>query len=88
MAPLLCPGKPLIKDLTETPGSDGTSKVLICEAEGAPEPIVQWSVNGTNVSLSAFSTGTSADLLLLTRCHDIEGCLKLKFFHLKADFTL
>lgn len=49
----VCPGKPLIKDLTEKPGSDGTSKVLICEAEGSPEPTVEWSVNGTNVSLSA-----------------------------------
>lgn len=49
-------GKPLIKDLTEKPGSDGTSKVLICEAEGSPEPSVQWSVNGTNEKTS-YSNG-------------------------------
>lgn len=46
-------GAPVIKSLIKKKGSDGTmSKVLICEAEGSPKPTVQWSINGTNVSLN------------------------------------
>ncbi|XP_031428508.1 CD166 antigen homolog A isoform X2 [Clupea harengus] len=41
-------GKPTIKQLTEKASSDGNSKVLICEADGSPQPEVQWSINGTN----------------------------------------
>ena len=60
-------GKPTIKQLTEKASSDGNSKVLICEADGSPQPEVQWSINGTNVSL-----GTGGGLLLLlTRCRDM-----------------
>ncbi|XP_048124848.1 CD166 antigen homolog A isoform X2 [Alosa alosa] len=49
-------GKPSIKFLTEKLSSDGNSKVLICVAEGSPEPNVQWSVNGTNEKTS-YSSG-------------------------------
>lgn len=45
-------GKPLITHLTESPSPDGNSKVLSCEADGSPEPSVQWSINGTNEKTS------------------------------------
>ncbi|KAJ7996138.1 hypothetical protein DPEC_G00233960 [Dallia pectoralis] len=41
-------GKPVIKRLTKERSVDGTHKILTCEAEGAPQPSVQWSVNGTD----------------------------------------
>ncbi|XP_010900058.2 CD166 antigen homolog A [Esox lucius] len=41
-------GKPVINRLTKLRSEDGRHKVLICEAEGAPQPSVQWSINGTD----------------------------------------
>ncbi|KAL0993750.1 hypothetical protein UPYG_G00113130 [Umbra pygmaea] len=41
-------GKPVIKRITKHRSEDGKNKVLTCEAEGAPRPSVQWSINGTN----------------------------------------
>lgn len=43
-------GTPKIKSLTKHRSSDGKHKDLMCEAEGSPQPDVQWSVNGTKVS--------------------------------------
>ncbi|XP_020790209.1 CD166 antigen homolog A isoform X2 [Boleophthalmus pectinirostris] len=45
---LVVEGKPVITGLTKQRSSDGNHKVLTCEAEGVPEPIFQWSVNGSN----------------------------------------
>lgn len=45
-------GSPVIKNLNKKRDDASKNKVLICEAEGFPKPTVQWSVNGTNVSLN------------------------------------
>ncbi|XP_062870342.1 CD166 antigen homolog A isoform X2 [Trichomycterus rosablanca] len=45
---LVVEGTPVIKSLTKESSKDGKKKVLVCVAEGAPEPEVQWSVNGTH----------------------------------------
>ncbi|XP_041657297.1 CD166 antigen homolog A [Cheilinus undulatus] len=44
---LVVEGKPAITSLTKH-RADDEHKVLTCEAEGAPEPSFQWSVNSTN----------------------------------------
>lgn len=44
-------GSPVIKNLIKN-RAGSVNKVLTCEAEGFPKPTVQWSVNGTNVSLN------------------------------------
>ncbi|XP_036381486.1 CD166 antigen homolog A isoform X1 [Megalops cyprinoides] len=45
---LVVQGPPEIKRLSKELGEDGQHKVLTCEAEGSPQPSVQWSVNGTD----------------------------------------
>ncbi|XP_034557572.1 LOW QUALITY PROTEIN: CD166 antigen homolog [Notolabrus celidotus] len=50
-------GAPVIKHLTKQLGGDGSHKVLICEAEGSPKPIVSWSINGTSLDESLFVNG-------------------------------
>lgn len=45
---LVVEGTPVITRLTKQRSDDGQHKVLTCEAEGAPQPSVQWSVNGTD----------------------------------------
>ncbi|XP_036392323.1 CD166 antigen homolog isoform X1 [Megalops cyprinoides] len=45
---LVVEGVPVIKRLDKRRGEDGKHKVLICEAEGSPKPMVLWSVNGTS----------------------------------------
>ncbi|KAG9351538.1 hypothetical protein JZ751_022789 [Albula glossodonta] len=45
---LVVQGHPQIKSISKARSEDGQHKVLTCEAEGSPEPSVQWSVNGTN----------------------------------------
>ncbi|XP_034034711.1 CD166 antigen homolog A [Thalassophryne amazonica] len=45
---LVVEGRPVITSLTKHRSDDGNNKVLTCEAEGVPEPIFQWSINGTN----------------------------------------
>ncbi|XP_017344381.1 CD166 antigen homolog A [Ictalurus punctatus] len=49
-------GSPVIKSLKKERSTDGKAKVLICVAEGSPEPAVSWSVNGTH-SQSQYSNG-------------------------------
>ncbi|KAJ8267125.1 hypothetical protein GJAV_G00138760 [Gymnothorax javanicus] len=49
---LVVQGKPSITSVTETRGEDGEMKVLTCEAEGAPKPRVQWSINYTEEEIS------------------------------------
>ena len=47
-----CPsGIPVITRVAKQRSEDGQHKVLTCEAEGAPQPVVLWSVNGTDVSV-------------------------------------
>ncbi|KAL7847560.1 hypothetical protein AOLI_G00222780 [Acnodon oligacanthus] len=53
---LVVEGIPVITRLTKQRSTDGKNKVLICEAEGSPQPNVQWSVNGTN-SESSYVNG-------------------------------
>ncbi|KAI5099892.1 CD166 antigen-like A isoform X1 [Silurus meridionalis] len=53
---LVVEGMPVIKSLKKERSTDGKAKVLICVAEGAPEPEVTWSVNGTH-SQSQYSNG-------------------------------
>uniref|UniRef100_A0A672LJ46 CD166 antigen homolog n=1 Tax=Sinocyclocheilus grahami TaxID=75366 RepID=A0A672LJ46_SINGR len=48
---LVVEGSPVIKNLIKARG-EGMTKVLKCAAEGFPKPTVQWSVNGSNVSLN------------------------------------
>ncbi|KAL2095407.1 hypothetical protein ACEWY4_010126 [Coilia grayii] len=50
-------GKPKINYLTEQLSADGKTKVLSCQAEGSPEPSVQWSINGTNERSTPHSNG-------------------------------
>ncbi|XP_062341514.1 CD166 antigen homolog isoform X1 [Osmerus eperlanus] len=44
---LVVEGIPVITRLTKQRSEDGQHKVLTCEAMGAPQPAVLWSVNGT-----------------------------------------
>lgn len=44
-------GSPVIKKLIKE-RDEGMTKVLKCAAEGFPKPTVQWSGNGSNVSLN------------------------------------
>ncbi|MCJ8742504.1 hypothetical protein PDJAM_G00082820 [Pangasius djambal] len=53
---LVVEGIPVIKSLKKEKSTDGKAKVLICVAEGSPEPEVSWSVNGTH-SQSEYSNG-------------------------------
>lgn len=48
-------GAPVIRQLSKQRGEDGQHKVLICEAEGSPKPIVSWSINGTSVCTHSHS---------------------------------
>ncbi|XP_037325570.1 CD166 antigen homolog isoform X2 [Pungitius pungitius] len=50
-------GVPVIKRLSKQRGEDGRHKVLICEAEGSPKPVVSWSINGTSLDESPFVNG-------------------------------
>ncbi|XP_063059010.1 CD166 antigen homolog A isoform X2 [Engraulis encrasicolus] len=50
-------GKPKINYLTEQLSADGKTKVLSCQAEGSPEPSVQWSINGTNEKSTPHANG-------------------------------
>ncbi|XP_064207262.1 CD166 antigen homolog A isoform X1 [Anguilla rostrata] len=45
---LVVQGQPTIMKISKARSEDGQHKVLTCEAEGSPEPSVQWSINGTN----------------------------------------
>uniref|UniRef100_A0A4W4F4T0 Ig-like domain-containing protein n=1 Tax=Electrophorus electricus TaxID=8005 RepID=A0A4W4F4T0_ELEEL len=45
---LVVQGSPVIKSLKKHRSANGKNKVLVCEAEGSPEPDVHWSVNGTH----------------------------------------
>lgn len=47
----LSAGKPVITGLSKRRADDSASKVVTCEAEGAPQPSFQWNVNGTDVRL-------------------------------------
>ncbi|KAG9263631.1 CD166 antigen isoform X1 [Astyanax mexicanus] len=53
---LIVEGTPIINSLTKKRSTDGKNKVLTCEAEGSPQPDVQWSVNGTD-SKSTYNNG-------------------------------
>ncbi|CAN9510960.1 unnamed protein product [Ophioblennius macclurei] len=54
---LIVEGAPAIKQLSQQLSDDGLHKVLICEAEGFPKPVVSWSINGTLLDESAFVNG-------------------------------
>ncbi|XP_066507185.1 CD166 antigen homolog A isoform X2 [Hoplias malabaricus] len=45
---LVVEGSPQITRLIKDRSPDGKNKLLTCEAEGSPQPEVQWSINGTN----------------------------------------
>ncbi|XP_047660990.1 CD166 antigen homolog A isoform X2 [Tachysurus fulvidraco] len=62
---LVVEGTPVIKSLTKERSPDGNAKVLICVAEGSPEPEVSWSVNGT-LSKSQYSKGVITYKLTVT----------------------
>uniref|UniRef100_H3BXC9 Activated leukocyte cell adhesion molecule a n=1 Tax=Tetraodon nigroviridis TaxID=99883 RepID=H3BXC9_TETNG len=62
---LLVEGKPVITSLTKRRADEGKYKVLRCEAEGAPEPSFQWSVNGTDEK-SSYSNGRVAHTITVT----------------------
>uniref|UniRef100_A0A8C6S4Q6 Activated leukocyte cell adhesion molecule a n=1 Tax=Neogobius melanostomus TaxID=47308 RepID=A0A8C6S4Q6_9GOBI len=51
---LVVEGKPVITGLTKQRSVDGNHKVLTCEAQGVPQPVFLWSVNGSN-ERSAYS---------------------------------
>lgn len=53
---LVVEGKPVITGLTKQRSVDGNHKVLTCEALGVPQPLFQWSVNGSN-ERSAYTNG-------------------------------
>lgn len=46
---LVLVGAPVITKLDKGRANGG--KLLSCKAEGLPKPTVQWSINGTNVSM-------------------------------------
>ncbi|MBN3297969.1 C166A protein, partial [Amia calva] len=50
-------GKPQVSKLTKTSSSDGKHKVLSCEAEGSPKPIVRWNINATTEKESPYING-------------------------------
>lgn len=52
-------GKPVITHLTKQRSEDGKHKVLTCEADAVPEPMFQWSVNSSGVSVAAATAATS-----------------------------
>ncbi|XP_034024984.1 CD166 antigen homolog isoform X2 [Thalassophryne amazonica] len=54
---LLVEGFPVIRRLSKHRSDDGQHKVLICEAEGVPKPVVSWSINGTSPYESPFING-------------------------------
>uniref|UniRef100_A0A7N8XWD4 Activated leukocyte cell adhesion molecule b n=1 Tax=Mastacembelus armatus TaxID=205130 RepID=A0A7N8XWD4_9TELE len=47
----------VLKQLSKQHGEKGQYKVLICEAEGSPKPVVSWSINGTSLDESPFING-------------------------------
>ncbi|XP_069004424.1 CD166 antigen homolog A-like isoform X1 [Embiotoca jacksoni] len=54
---LVVEGAPIIRQLSKQSGEDGRHKVLTCEAEGSPKPVVSWSINGTSLDESPFVNG-------------------------------
>ncbi|XP_026155112.1 CD166 antigen homolog A-like [Mastacembelus armatus] len=54
---LVVEGAPVIRQLSKQHGEKGQYKVLICEAEGSPKPVVSWSINGTSLDESPFING-------------------------------
>lgn len=63
-------GIPVITKMSKKRSTDGKNKVLTCEAEGSPQPDVQWSVNGTNVSF------TPTGLVHMYKCVIFENISK------------
>lgn len=51
-------GAPVIRNLLKQHDKDGHRKVLICEAEGSPEPVVSWNINGSVIGETSFGNGT------------------------------
>uniref|UniRef100_A0A3B3UIK8 Activated leukocyte cell adhesion molecule b n=1 Tax=Poecilia latipinna TaxID=48699 RepID=A0A3B3UIK8_9TELE len=51
-------GAPVIRKLDDQNDKDGHRKVLICEAEGSPKPVVSWNINGTLIDEKSFDNGT------------------------------
>lgn len=60
-------GKPVITSLTKQRSGDAQHKLLVCEAEGVPEPQFQWSVNCTTVRV------LEAQKFLYTECYSHAG---------------
>ncbi|XP_029964400.1 CD166 antigen homolog A-like isoform X1 [Salarias fasciatus] len=54
---LVVEGAPAVKQLSQQLSDDRLHKVLICEAEGFPKPVVSWSINGTLLDESDFVDG-------------------------------
>ncbi|NP_001092128.1 CD166 antigen homolog A [Takifugu rubripes] len=62
---LVVEGKPVISSLTKHRADEAKYKVLTCEAEGAPEPSFQWSINGTNEE-SSYTDGRATHKITVT----------------------
>uniref|UniRef100_UPI003AADE22D CD166 antigen homolog A n=1 Tax=Centroberyx gerrardi TaxID=166262 RepID=UPI003AADE22D len=62
---LVVEGMPVITSLTKHRADNAQHKVLTCEAEGVPEPIFQWSVNGTHEE-SSYSNGKATHKITVT----------------------
>lgn len=71
---LVVEGKPVITSLTKHRLDDGKHKVLICEADGIPEPSFQWSVNSTDEESSYINGKATHKITVIPRVNLTVTC--------------
>lgn len=71
---LVVEGKPVITSLTKHRADDGTHKILICEADGIPEPSFQWSVNSTDEKRSYINGKATHKITVIPRMNLTVTC--------------
>uniref|UniRef100_A0A667WRV9 Activated leukocyte cell adhesion molecule a n=1 Tax=Myripristis murdjan TaxID=586833 RepID=A0A667WRV9_9TELE len=72
---LVVEGGPVITGLTKHRADDGKHKVLICEAEGVPEPSFQWSINGTDEEISYHNGKATHKITVTPRANLSVSCI-------------
>uniref|UniRef100_A0A3Q3M1H9 CD166 antigen homolog A-like n=1 Tax=Mastacembelus armatus TaxID=205130 RepID=A0A3Q3M1H9_9TELE len=71
---LVVEGKPVITSLTKHRSNDAKHKVLICEAEGVPEPTFQWSINSTNEESSYINSKATHKITVIPEMNQTVTC--------------